>query len=302
MKVLPNFLIVGAARSGTTSLYHYMSQHPDIFMSPIKEPHFFSFVNDIPHYNGYRCEGYNENIVTDFNTYKKLFSQANNEKAIGESSTSYLYYPKAASNIKQYIPDCKIIILLRNPVDRAYSFYSFAVLHGYEALSFEQGLFKEAERLMMNWIPIYYYMNWSYYYEHVNRFLNTFGTSNVRIYLYDDLKYSPDELITDVWTFLDVNPFFKPNMRIENRGGLPRSRIIHKALWEPFILKSIFKSVVPELIRKRIRDFILSHGYTYNAKPEIKAETRARLLELFKDDILKLQGLIKRDLSMWLRR
>lgn len=271
-------------------------------MSPIKEPHFFSFANDKPHYNGYRCEGFNKNIFSDIASYKTLFSQVDNEKAVGECSTSYLYYPMAAANIKTYIPDCKIIIILRSPVDRAFSFYSFSVLHGFETLSFEEGLSREADRIIENWIPIFYYTAWSYYYEHVKRYIDTFGVENVKIYLFDDLRNNPIKLLENIWKYLDVDHNYRPDLDIKNISGLPKSWLVHNALWDHIFIKRVFKSLLPERMRNEIREFVIRHNYTFELTPDMKSETRIKLLNLFKDDILKLQSLINRDLSMWLRK
>src|SRR3712207_6354190 len=131
---MPNFLIIGAMKSGTTALYYYLEQHPEIYMSPVKEPNFFSSQEQ-------------ENAadaVTDIGTYQHLFRGVSGEKAIGEASHSYLYEPGAAAEIRRYLPEAKLIAILRNPIDRAYSHFLHMVRSGTEPLDdFAQALQEE---------------------------------------------------------------------------------------------------------------------------------------------------------------
>ena len=119
--ILPNFIIFGAIKSGTGALYQYLSHHPDIFMSPLKEPRYFARVettNDLPSKNRKKHIG-----VSTLDEYSNLFSRVKHEKAIGEASSNYIYSKHAAEKIKNTIPDVKLIVSLRNPVDRAWAHY-----------------------------------------------------------------------------------------------------------------------------------------------------------------------------------
>src|SRR3712207_4104321 len=128
---LPNFLVIGAMKSGTTALYYYLEQHPEIYMSPVKEPNFFSQENAA-------------DTVTHIGTYEQLFKGASGKKAIGEASHSYLYEPRAAAEIRRYVPKVKLIAILRNPIDRAYSHFLHMVRSGTEPLDdFAQALREE---------------------------------------------------------------------------------------------------------------------------------------------------------------
>lgn len=144
---VPNFFIVGAAKSGTTSLYHYLKQHPEIYMSPVKEPKYFlASINKFPH-NGPGDIEVDKKIIRTWDEYLKLFSNASVEKCIGEASCGYLYYCElVAPSIKRISPEAKIIIVLRNPVERAFSAYCYLFREGRETLSFEEALKIEEER------------------------------------------------------------------------------------------------------------------------------------------------------------
>src|SRR5579863_751660 len=141
---MPNFFIVGAARSGTTSLDRYLSQHPQIYIAPKKEVHFFA-ANHFPH-TGPGDEWLNKRVIHEEEQYEQLFAGVTDEKRIGETSAYYLYLQGTAERIAHSIPAAKILILLREPIDRAYSAYMHLVRDGRETVSFAEGLRLEEER------------------------------------------------------------------------------------------------------------------------------------------------------------
>ena len=299
--MLPNFLVVGAAKAGTTSLYHYLKQHPEIYMSPIKEPYFFSFVNQKPNFKGPFDEKVNEEIITDLNDYKKLFANVTDEKSIGECSNSYLYLPESAVNIKRYIPKCKIIIILRNPIERAYSHYMQSVMLDHDNLNFEDAIEKEKERLNLNWRWHYQYTGQSLYYEQVKRYLDLFGKNKVKIFLFEELKKGSVKIMQEVFSFLEVDNSFVPNIDIYNATGLPKNRILHKFLRHNNVIKNITRPITPNGLRAKIFKFIESKNYSKKKISPIDISTKKMLLNKFKNDILKLQELIHIDLSEWLK-
>ncbi len=180
---LPNFLIVGAAKSGTTALYHYLSQHPEIYMSPLKEPKFIT-----SNFLKFPFQGPGDNevekmIVKSFDRYCDLFKGVKNEKAIGEASADNLYYyEQAIFYIKKYIGNPKIIIILRNPIERAYSAYLHLVRDERETLSFKEALAEEEKRRKQNWEFIWFYKNVGFYFNQVKAYLENF--TQVKVYFY----------------------------------------------------------------------------------------------------------------------
>ena len=150
----PSFLIVGAQKSGTTSLYHYLSQHPQVFMSSVKEPNFFAFEGQQVDYRGPAGQPASINLysVTDWDDYQRLFADAGAAVALGEASTLYMAVPGTAERIRQRIPDVRIIAILRDPVDRAFSSYLHCRRTGREPYAeFETALQHERERIADNW-------------------------------------------------------------------------------------------------------------------------------------------------------
>lgn len=297
---LPNFLIVGAAKSGTTSLYYYLKQHPEIYMSAIKEPKFFSaqFVK-------YNPKVIKENLViTKYEDYKNLFENVDRENAIGEASADYLYfYDGCIKLIKKYLGDVKIIIILRNPVEMTFSMYQMFIRQGKEHLSFEDALNAEQERKRLNWGygGGWYYKDLGFYYIQVKSYLENF--THVKVYLFDDLKSNPLSLIKDMYQFLDVDDTFVPDTDIKyNPGGVPNNKLVYtlltifKRFKKPIIQICKFFSLEKKFfeITENIRKIILR-------KQEMKLETRAYLRDQYREDISRLQDLINRDLSHWLK-
>lgn len=300
---LPNFLIVGAAKSGTTSLYYYLKKHPEIYMSPVKEPHFLVYhALEFPH-RGVHDGTFDENIVKDFTEYRSLFSNVKAEKKIGEASTAYLYYYKnAIPKIKKILGDIKTLIILRNPIDRAYSAYIMAIKGQTEFLSFEDALAKEEKRMENNWAPYYYYTDFGFYYKQVKVYLENF--SQVKVCLFDDLKEDTVGFLKDVYNFLDVDSTFVPNNlgKIYNVSGIAKYRIIHHVLTKPNPVKFMSKMILKVLLGEDRKTAIGADIRRYFfRKPKMKAETRQYLIRLYREDILALQDLINRDLSHWLK-
>ena len=295
--MLPNFLVIGAAKSGTTSLYHYLKQHPEIYMSPVKEPYFFSFINKKPKFKGPLDENVNKIIITKLEDYERLFKGVTTEKAIGECSNSYLYLPESAYNIKKIIPDCKIIIILRNPVERAYSHYMQSVMIRKENLPFDEAIKKEDERRNLGWVWFFQYTGQSMYYKQVKQYLDLFGEERVNVYLFDELKKDPIGLMKKIYNFLEVDNNFVPKISIENKSGKPKSKILMNLLITDNQYKRFIKIIFPKNVRGNIYKYLFNKNISsYSIDEEVKKE----LISRFYNDIISLEKLIKKDLKHWL--
>ena len=155
--ILPNFLIIGSAKAGTTSLHYYLNQHPEIYMTAVKEPRFFALEGKNLNFSGPDKDIINSTSVTTYEEYIALFEEVSSEKAIGETSPLYLYSEKAIQRIHHYLPDVKLIVILRNPIDRAFSCYTHLLREGYESLSFADSLKAEEGRIHDNWAHLWHY-------------------------------------------------------------------------------------------------------------------------------------------------
>jgi len=303
--ILPNFFIVGAAKCGTASLYYYLREHPEIYMSPIKEPHFFSDDIDIDKFS----EDYKKSLLKDVGRYVngpmdkiihaahirnleqycKLFKNVKNEKAIGEISNSYLYSKTAARNIKKMIPNAKIIMVLRNPIERAFSHYLMDLHIGYsKEPTFMRAIKKAMQSEEKSWGAGRLYLELGLYYEQVKRYLEIFGSRTVKIILFERIKKDVSGVMREIFSFLDVYPFFEIVFHKRyNISLIPKYKLLNRLLWK-IGAQNFFARINNELFNKK-RNVSLSN------------KERDFLRLYYKKDIMKLSDLINRDLSEWLK-
>jgi hypothetical protein len=296
---LPNFLIIGAAKSGTTALHHYLKQHPQIYMTPQKETNFFAFEEQEVKFCGPRDNELSESAITSLDVYKEQFNEVSGEIAIGEASPWYLYSAQAAANIHRHVPEAKLIAVLRHPVERAFSSYLHVVREGREHLSFEEGLLAEKDRIAQGWEFIWHYRNAGFYTEQVKRLLEIFSRDQMRFYLYDDFVRDSNSFLKGIYEFLEVDPTFLADTFVKpNATGVPKNRLLGHLLFRPNLLWTTARALLPQRFRQRL-------GYSLRqqalSKPPLSQTTRACLLDTFRDDILALQDLVGRDLSAWVK-
>lgn len=286
-------------RCGTTSLYHYLKEHPDVFMSRVKEPSFFLAQSQPVPEKGIGDDA--RDYCRDWDDYVRLFEKSEGCRAVGEASADNLYHAdKVIPHIHRHLGDPKIIISLRDPVERAFSAYTFLISERREFLSFEDGLAQEEKRRREGWRHIWFYKEAGFYFRCVKAYLENF--SSVTVCLFDDLKMRPVPLVQDLYRFLGVDPSFVPDVTVRYKAsGIPRSQAINRLFEEPSRLRSLARAVGTLLLKEdgwiKWRDRLKARTY---ARAGMKPETRARLEAAFSEDILELQELIGRDLSAWL--
>jgi hypothetical protein len=298
-KKLPNFLIVGAAKSGTSSLHNYLNQHTDVFMPSynneamkVKEPRFL--IKDLVQYRLH-------NGVWNFEEYRSLFSDVKDEMAVGESSVLYLYYHQhAIKNIKYYLGnEVKIIIMLRNPTDRAYSAFQHVSRGFKENYSFEESLSIEKGRMEReeNLTPMVMYKEMGMYYEMVKSYKNSF--KNVHVIFYEDFRDNIQAEMNKVYTFLSISKSRKIDLSTRyNVGGKRwKNKIMKYIFMKDNLIQSILKLAIPISFRKVIRNKLIN--LSTNPVLPIKDETRKMLNDHFKEDIQKLSLLLNKDLQHW---
>ena len=292
---LPNLLIVGAAKSGTTSLHNYLNQHPDIFMCSPKEPHFL--IN-----KEIGKQRINKGII-DLKDYETLFSEKSHLKYRGESSVMYLSFPEISiKNIKHYLDDdIKIIIMLRNPVERAYSGYQHVKRYNMmENLSFEDALELGEERYhdIKNFTPASRYLELGNYYNQVNLFKKSFD--NIHIVIYDDYKTDFNEELNKIFDYLEVVRITINAEQQHMVGGWEwKSDGMKKIMMQQNLLKVFLRFIIPF---KSLRQYIRAKFQKTNMKvvETINPKTEKWLKEYYKQDVAKLSELLNRDLNHWI--
>jgi hypothetical protein len=296
---LPNFLIVGAAKSGTSSLHNYLNQHPEVFMPSynkegmkVKEPRFL--IKDLVQHRLH-------NGVWNWEEYKSLFNEVKDEISIGESTVLYLYYYKhAIDNIKKYLGEnVKIIIMLRNPTDRAYSAFQHVSRGLKEQNSFEEALEIEKGRMdkESSLTPMVMYKEMGLYHDMVRAYKENF--KNAHIIFYKDFRDDTEGEIKKIFTFLGLS--LSTNIDFISRHNVGGKRWKNEKMKHVFMknnpLKSALKKVIPKSLRKGVRDTLISAS-TDKVAP-MKENTRIKLNAFFKDDVKKLSNLLNRDLTHW---
>ena len=293
--ILPNFLIIGAAKAGTTALHKYLKQHPQVYMTPTKETNFFAFEGEEINFQGIGDEALKDFSITDLESYQAQFAGVTTEKAIGEACPSYLYYPQAANKIKKYIPDVRLIVILRNPVDRAYANFLHTVRDDREThKDFALALQAEETRINNNWEWFWHYVRAGFYGKQLQHYYEIFPGDQIKVYLYEDLKADAIALLQDIFRWLEVDDTFVPDLALRpNKSGMPKNKLFHQILTKPNPIKTLLKPLFPAKLRQKIQHQNLS-------TPQLSLEVKEQLLDIYRADILQCQDLINRDLEPWL--
>ena len=293
---LPNLLIVGAAKCGTTSLHNYLKQHSDIFMTEHKEPHFLI--------NSEIGEDRVHKAVTSLEEYKKMFKTEGKYKYKGESSVMYLAFPEfSIKNIKKYLdPDVKIIIMLRNPIERAFAGYLHNLRYNpSEDLSFEEAFDKSEERYHQvgDMTPDTRYLQVGNYHFQVESFMTMFN-DNVHVIMYDDYINDIDLCLSNLFDFLAIDKVSIDTSKKHMVGGwVFKSKFLRNLFIPKNNLKSLLKIV---LASKKIRESIKQKMMNISIveTPCISEEMHKKLTEYYRNDIDNLSKLLNRELNHWI--
>ncbi len=287
---LPNFFIVGAAKAGTTSLHSYLSAHPNVFMSPIKEPHYFASFERTPQHDNFLP------LIRDPEEYLALFGDCEGQSAVGEASPSYLCDPLAPARIRSTVPDAKIIISLRDPVDRAHSHYQMEYRAGRETRSFRGALEADLASEKKGWGVSFQYVELGLYYQQVKRYFNEFGKDRVLILLFQEVIGNSRQTINKVAEFLDIDPAGIADEKLaeaHNQFEVSRGALSRKLLrCRPIRVWS--KRWLPQPLRTVVRSQLL---FKPGHKPSMDCDTLCFLRGHFEEDTRRLEELLDRNLS-----
>lgn len=298
---MPNFLVIGAAKAGTTALHDVLAQHPKVYMSPIKEPNFFALEgHSLSFARGSVQDVYLSHCITTLAAYQEQF-QPNTTQISGDVSPIYLYSSEAPARIYHYLPDVKLIAILRDPIQRAYSNFLHHIRDDLETCTdFLQAVQQEPLRIADHWWWGFHYVQAGFYYQQLRRYFDRFQRHQIQVYLYEDLLAGQiDQTLKNIFQFLEIDSTFVPDLSMRhNVTGIPKSRTLHNFLSTTHPIKNLFKPLVPETVRKRWTNRLKNQNLV---KPDLPLDVRAQLLPVFRDDILQLQDLIQRDLSAWLQ-
>jgi hypothetical protein len=303
----PNFLIIGAGKSGTTSVYHAIKQHPEVFMSSVKEPNFFALEGQkkITGYDKNDPDGFNFYpwAVTNIDDYHKLFEKSQNEKAVGESSTMYQYMPEAPGNIKKHIPDVKLIAIFRNPADRLYSRYQHLLREDRVPTEKFEDCFEKGNL----WWKKNDLVQEGFYYTHMKRYFELFDSKNIKVMLYDDLRKDPMSFMAELFDYLDVDSSFLPDMSIRyNVSGKVKNKYVNMLIGQQSFIRRGVEALSPFVVQKArdsafMQKIVTKLRAKNLEKQPLLPDVRKRLIdEIYGKEIELFSKLIQRDLSHWL--
>ena len=291
---LPNFIVIGAAKAGTTALYWYLSEHPAVFMSPVKETNFFAYGRDARGKLLYGDPEVHHFPIQTMEEYQGLFDRAEGAIGIGEASPIYLECPQAADRIRAAVPSVRIIASLRHPVERAYSDYLMHLRH--RGLRFDPARDLSATASWAapdsRWIEV------SRYHPQIERYYAAFPRSHIHVSLFDDLRRDALGLVQDVYRFVGVDAGFAPDFKTPHAiGGLPASRLLEGLLTNRSV-GSVIKPLLPMGAANWVRRM---RARNLKKAPALPSDLKRELTDrLFRDDIQRTAAAIGRNLDHWL--
>ena len=291
--MLPNFLVIGAAKAGTTALYWYLAEHPAVFIVPEKETNYFGYGVDEKGRLLYGDPDVHKFPIRTLEQYERSFEGAGAAQAVGEASPIYLECPQAAARIQSTIPQVRIIACLRQPVERAYSDYLMELRHRGRRFDPDREL-----KAGSAWArPDSRWMQIGRYGEHLARYYEAFPREQIHVFLFDDLQKNPLGVVQGVYRFLGIDQSFVPDMETpHNVGGVPSSRLLERVLTSKVVNQKI-KPWVPSGAVNWARHL---RTRSMRRPPSLPRELKAELTTHFRNDIVRTSELIGRSLDHWL--
>ena len=278
---LPTFIIIGAPKAGSTSLYHYVGQHPEVFTSPVKEPRFFWT---------YRTSSHTESL----SDYEDLFRGSEGYKAVGEGSPAYLSDENTPRLIKELIPNVKLMAILRDPYERAFSHFVFSRLRGEETEEdFLEAIRVDGARGLSEQVG---YIENGLYYRNLSRYRTLFPGDQIKVIMLEDLEERPTDVMKDVFSFLEVDPSIEVDTSEKlTPSGVPRLRAMHWFLSDRNPIKRRLGPLIPKRAKKALRQVRVANLRRQTLSPT----DRLALAPYFEEDIKRLEKLLLRDLGHW---
>lgn len=293
-------MLLGAAKSGTTSMADYLAQHPDVYFSSRKEPNFFALKDeDLTHPGPVDSDvlfalHYSRSLV-NLGDYLESYAAAKTQKIRADASVRYLYYPKAAERIAEAVPDARLVAILREPVARLYSHYCMNVQYQVEPLPLIEALEAEQDRIAAGWGWDWHYASIGCYSKQIERYLKFFDQEQLMVILYDDFLENPLGTYHEICTHLGISTSYTPNMSKRGKvASAPKNLRLDRWLHWPSRSRSLTESILPN----RVSSLFLSKLASINSTsvPALDQSTRDKLMPVFDEDIAALEHLLGRNI------
>jgi len=282
----PDFLIIGAPKCGTTFLHSLLNQHPQVFMPMLKEPHYFSWIGDArPRWAA----------TKDLDAYKELFEHSLQGRVLtGEASTWYLYSPRAAAEIQRQVPNVRLIAILRDPVQRAYSSYQFRRSMGYESLSFIEAISKEPSRISEGAEWDFHYLNAGKYANQLERYLQFFPRTQLLVLRFEDLTTNPNHSFHQCCKFLGM-----ATKRLDRKQMTPQNVTERRAAFQMPLFRRLTSKLTPSAVKTIIRNLPTIRKSRH--PPKLARSIEREIRKGFIGEIERLEHILGTDLSEWKR-
>ena len=322
--MLPNFFVIGAPRSGTTSVYEYLNAHPDVFMSTTKEPDFFArpALDEVHPLGGEPEErslrddaATNDELVVELPRYEGLWGGASGQSRLGEASALYLGHPTAAWHLRSYVPDAPFVVILRDPAERAFSHVVHATRiyaeqgvaspEGAEGRTIDEEFRRAVDVATTEGMPEStvsepeIWVRAGFYHAHLTRWFELFPREQFAIFLFEDLAADPAGVMKTVYGHLGIDASFTvPTTEAFNASVVPKNQKLFRAFTTANPVMKRARALAPT----RVRAFAVRtrNKYLGSGKPEAEDDLSATLRSIYRDDTERLQDLIGRDLGAWL--
>ena len=281
----PNFFIVGGSKCGTTNISYYLNEHPQVFVSELNEPYYFCRF-DVPE------DFERPSMIKDEVKYLKLFKNAKNHKAVGEATSAYLPCPHAASEIKKSFPDSKIIISLRNPIEKAHSsYFSYKFMHPDNRSFIDMINWQEQERHGKEFF-IYNFIEGGFFSKHIKRYQNEFRSDNIKIIIFENYIKNEPEHIKSILKFLDIDESINLTEQPKGSYRVPKNKITGSLLGSP-LFRKVATKLIPTVQRQKLGDrFFLKQ----TKKPPMLQQERERLKKIYELEVKELEVLLGKKL------
>ena len=293
-----NAILIGAQKAGTTSIYNWLSQHPDILAPDWAKDNFALFSN-------------NDLYDKIDESYGHILSERNNEKVVMTGNVNYLFLHFVAERIHEFDSQTKLICSLRNPVERAFSAYNYALERDIESRTFEDAISDEL-RLGDECYPTMWekdqkcYIKHGMYHEQLSNYFRHFSGDQVFISFFEDLVNNNERLMKELLEFLEIDTSFKVDFFPKNVSrGSSRSKLINKLIYSNSVRQNPLlvglRKIIPFKTRFKLRRALISVNAKKTSRGKLFPETKKKLVYIFEEDILRLQDLLKRDLRHWIK-
>lgn len=314
MNGIPNFFVIGTAKAGTTSLYHYLSQHPDVYLPPIKETNHFAMGDidesrldpvykrdvqlDLARYikGGMRNTVHIAHVKRRLD-YEALYSGVQKEKAIGEISNSYIICPSAIPSIKSEYPEAQLLVMLRNPISRAWSHFLMNQREGkVQSNDFVTEVMQDYSASHRGWGVNHQYLELGLYAKQLKNVFKHFAPGQVKWFLFEDFVAEPDQVMRQITDHLGIDQEFHFNFsKKANQAGVPRSRMINQLLVNSGLVHSL-KSLASEKQKSWVKSKLYKRGKDLNKMSSSEANF---LYKFYQSDIAELSDLLSVDFASY---